>query len=415
MPNSDPPALHVAIVADDLTGAGDTAIQFLRAGWATHLSLGGVDEALEGAAAAPREVEALAVSTHSRAMPAARAAAAVERAVARLRQAGVRRLYKKIDSTLRGAIRAEIDAACAAWRADAIAVVCPAFPALGRTVQDGILYVDSVPVAQTSAGQDPVTPVAGSHIPTLLDAGHVGIARDDDPAALASRIEAAGKVVAVDAVEAGDLDRLARAIAILGDRVVPVGSAGLAAALAGAWAQEIAGGPLVVVVTSQHRSARLQADALQAWGARVRMPALETLADPAAWSEWAQGVRQAEAAARASPGPDVLLLLAPAGQLSGLDSDTVAARLGSLGGALVTDLAAAGVIATGGDGARELLKALKATGIALAGEVSGGVPIGTLAGGVAAGLPVVTKAGGFGEDDVLVRAAKAIRERRFKR
>lgn len=44
----------------------------------------------------------------------------------------------------------------------------------------------------------------------------------------------------------------------------------------------------------------------------------------------------------------------------------------------------------------------------------GGVPLGTLTGGQAAGLPIVTKAGGFGTEDVLVRAVRAIRERRFK-
>ncbi|MFU1933611.1 nucleotide-binding domain containing protein, partial [Bordetella avium] len=71
--------------------------------------------------------------------------------------------------------------------------------------------------------------------------------------------------------------------------------------------------------------------------------------------------------------------------------------------------------ATGGDGARQVLAALGANGIALVDEVMGGVPLGTLIGGAAAGLPVVTKAGGFGSEDVLVRAVRAIRDRRFKR
>ncbi|CRE33093.1 Uncharacterized protein conserved in bacteria [Bordetella pertussis] len=70
------------------------------------------------------------------------------------------------------------------------------------------------------------------------------------------------------------------------------------------------------------------------------------------------------------------------------------------------------MVATGGDGASAVLAALQASGIALVDEVTGGV-LGTLTGGQAAGLPVVTKAGGFGEQDVLIRAAQAIRERRF--
>ncbi|CPQ94398.1 Uncharacterized protein conserved in bacteria [Bordetella pertussis] len=88
------------------------------------------------------------------------------------------------------------------------------------------------------------------------------------------------------------------------------------------------------------------------------------------------------------------MLLAPEGRLAGLDADSVARRLG--------ELAARLVLAHGA-----------ASGIALVDEVTGGVPLGTLTGGQAAGLPVVTKAGGFGEQDVLIRAAQAIRERRF--
>ena len=98
-----------------------------------------------------------------------------------------------------------------------------------------------------------------------------------------------------------------------------------------------------------------------------------------------------------------------------LDSDTVAQRLGSLAAQAIGATRAAGVVATGGDGARQVLLALGAGGIALVDEVMGGVPLGTLTGGTADGLPVVTKAGGFGTEDVLVRAVRAIRDRRFKR
>ena len=93
----------------------------------------------------------------------------------------------------------------------------------------------------------------------------------------------------------------------------------------------------------------------------------------------------------------------------------MAERLGSLAAQAIGASRAAGVVATGGDGARQVLLALGASGIALVDEVMGGVPLGTLTGGTAAGLPVVTKAGGFGTEDVLVRAVRAIRDRRFSR
>ena len=401
----------IAIVADDLTGSGDTAVQFVRAGWSTHLSIGGADEALSGPGAAG--VEVLAVTTNSRALAAADAAEVVWQNVRRLRAAGVTRLYKKVDSTLRGAFKAEIDAAREAWGPDTIAVICPAFPATGRTVEQGVLYVNGKPVTATSAATDPVTPVTESHIPTLLGCAHVAAQAGETPQALAARIRAAGDTVVVDAANEADLERLARAIGLLGVHALPVGAGGLAVPLARVWAGADQTAPVVVVVTSQHSAARAQAAALQASGADTWTPTLAQLADDAAWQAWSQPLLQAHAQAPAQAG--TVLLLAPEGQLDGLDSETVAERLGSLAAQLIASANAAGVVATGGDGARSVLVALGARGIALVDEVMGGVPLGTLTGGTAAGLPVVTKAGGFGTEDVLVRAVRAIRDRRFKR
>jgi uncharacterized protein YgbK (DUF1537 family) len=401
----------IAIVADDLTGSGDTAVQFVRAGWSTHLSIGGADEALSGPATAG--VEVLAVTTNSRALDAADAAQVIRQNVRQLRAAGVSRLYKKVDSTLRGAFKAEIDAAREAWGADTVAVICPAFPATGRTVAQGILYVNGKPVTETSAATDPVTPVTESHIPTLLGCAHVAAQDGDTAETLAARIVQAGNTVVVDAATDADLERLARAIGLLGERALPVGAGGLAVPLARVWAGADQTAPVVVVVTSQHSAARAQAAALQASGADTWTPTLAQLADDAAWQAWSQPLLQKHAQAPTEAG--TVLLLAPEGQLDGLDSETVADRLGSLAAQLIATSRAAGVVATGGDGARSVLVALNASGIALVDEVMGGVPLGTLTGGTAAGLPVVTKAGGFGTEDVLVRAVRAIRDRRFKR
>nr|WP_202109329.1 MULTISPECIES: D-threonate kinase [unclassified Bordetella] len=428
--------MFIAIVADDLTGSGDTAVQFVRSGWPTQLSVGRAKQALADPAAS--EAEVVAVTTHSRALPAAEAAAVVREDVAALRQAGVKRLYKKVDSTLRGAFKAEIDAARQAWREDAIAVVCPAFPDTGRTVRGGVLYVNDKPVTETSAATDPVTPVTESHIPTLLGGAQIEVQANESPRSLADRIVAAGDVVVVDATTPQDMDRLAHAIALIGERALPVGSGGLAAPLARLWAGAETQGAVLVVVTSQHSASRRQAAALQADGAKIWSPTLAQLADDAAWAEWSDAVF---AEAEQQPAERIWLLLAPEGRMDGLDSDKVAGRLGELAGRLIRGhlpalsqeagrdttvepvqvavskllgtRTVAGVVATGGDGASAVLNDLQAGGIALVDEVTGGVPLGTLTGGPAAGLPIVTKAGGFGTDDVLIRAARAVRERRF--
>ena len=44
----------------------------------------------------------------------------------------------------------------------------PAFPATGRTVEDGRLSVHGVPLAETEVGRDPLSPVATSGVAEVL-------------------------------------------------------------------------------------------------------------------------------------------------------------------------------------------------------------------------------------------------------
>ncbi|WP_197321142.1 four-carbon acid sugar kinase family protein [Saccharomonospora sp. NB11] len=386
---------RVAVIADDLTGAGDTALQFAEAGWTAELLLHA------GASTA----EVVAVTTDSRALAPAEAATRVRDTTAGLLDAGVPRLYKKIDSTLRGPVRAEIDAVLDTLGPDVTAVVCPAFPAVGRTLVDGTLLVDGTPVADTSVGRDPVTPVTCSHVPTLLDAPSVRLDPDLGPEDWARAARAAGRVVVVDAADDADLDRVAALTAALGDRAVAVGSAGLAAPLARRWRQPAPSGTALVVVTTLHSATAEQAHRLSASGVPTVAPTPQQVLDDDAWAEFT-----ATALAEAARRPEVLLLQAPERGDGDLAADVVAARLGKLAARLVHETDVTGLVATGGDGARAVLAALGGNGIRVTGQVAPGVPLGTVVGGPNAGLPVATKAGGFGGPDVLTQAAQAVRQ-----
>ena len=64
----------------------------------------------------------------------------------------------------------------------------------------------------------------------------------------------------------------------------------------------------------------------------------------------------------------------------------------------------------GGDGARETLAQLGASGIRIVDSLLEGIPLGVVVGGQADGTPVFTKAGGFGAEDALVsRASKGLK------
>ena len=401
---------QIAIIADDLTGAGDSAVQFVRCGWETQLYVGGSEEAF---ALGDMQAQVVSVNSNSRAMTAQAAAEAVEREMQTFRRHDVRHVFKKVDSTLRGAFAAEIEAARRQWHENAIAVVCPAYPDTGRTLENGVLLVNGKPVTETSAGTDPVTPVTESSVPAILGCELVSPVSDDTPATLAQKIGRAGSIVVVDASTDADLKRLAQAIVMLGERALPVGAGGLAMAMAAAWASDPDSGEFVLaVVTSQHSATRAQVVALQEQGAKVLTPEPQVLADEARWQQWqehtlAQGIDINDASR-------VLVLLAPSRQTPGLSAATVARRLGQFALAVVRMGKVRGLIATGGDGAEQVMCALQATGIRLIDEVSGGVPLGTLIGGEYTGMPIVTKAGGFGSENVLIQAAETLTERKFK-
>jgi uncharacterized protein YgbK (DUF1537 family) len=389
---------RIGIIADDLTGASDTAVQFVRAGWDTELQL------------RPYTTRAnvIAVTTDSRNQNAPDAATAVANTVMRLREAGITHIYKKIDSTLRGHISAEVQAVIDNWSPGAIAIVCPAFPAAGRTVVGGELRVNGVPVAQTAASSDPVSPVTESHIPTMLGAPHVEREPGESAQNLAERIARAGRVVVVDATTDDDLRRLADAVALIGPDAIPVGSAGLARHLASAWRTEPAV-PALVIVTSLQDVARRQAAAVEGTGTFRYEPAPDVLIDDRAWMRSSSKILDELDESHAT-----LLLTAPTDRSHDLPATLIPSRFAELAARIITQRSRgsiAGIVVTGGDGARALVDALGATGIALRDEVAVGVPIGTLVGGRAEGLPIVTKAGGFGTEDVLVQAVQAVQAR----
>src|ERR671917_877124 len=217
--------MHAAVIADDLTGAADTGVQLVRAGYRTAV-------AFRDALVPPAEdLDAVVLDTDSRALPAGFAAKRVLEAGHAVRDARI--VYKKLDSTLRGPVAAELAAALEATGCDHV-VVAPAFPSAGRTTVGGVQLVRGVPVHETEAKNDPRTPVREGHIPTLLATSFSSIPTlsvEDlaDPTTVQRTLEDARCVVA-DAARDEDLEVLVRAVPEP-SKVLWAGSAGLAFAL----------------------------------------------------------------------------------------------------------------------------------------------------------------------------------------
>jgi D-threonate/D-erythronate kinase len=374
----------LGLIADDLTGASDAAVQFARRGWETLLVLDmvrltTVARSILAGVGSSRTVtqRVLAVTTDSRALSNASAEKLTADALCQLMDAGVDRIYLKIDSTMRGSVPGQIAGALAVWRtryANASAVVCPAYPRMGRTVAANRVLVYGQPVHQSSFGVDPVSPVNTNDLASLIP--------DSLPAAASHISQALAPIVVTDATSDEDLANIADQIVGAGPSVIPVGSAGLAAAMAASLSVRTEG-PVV-------GTRRIAAS-------NPHILILVTSLNPVSR-------RQIERVADAFP--DVIILLTPAERVAGK----------SVAESLAQDLAAhvarekwdvLGVV--GGDGARAALRRLDASAIRIHDTILEGIPIGTIVGGLADGLPIFTKAGGFGDEDALVRVVERIK------
>lgn len=385
------------MIADDFTGAMDAGAQFARARLVTRLALG-----------QPGDAAVEVISTSSREL-APEAAARRCREVAQ-RLAG-RALFKKIDSTLRGPVGAEIGAVLAAGGLSK-ALVCPAAPAQGRSVRNGQLFVHGVPLHESAFRDDPAFPARHADLSALLGrtAAHISIEvvrRPGDGLAQAVAAAPPGMITA-DAETPDDLARLCRAG--LGQGVLLCGAFGLAAA----WAEILAGGRLAPTDPAYLRERRpvlvISGSAHPATGAQIRR--LAGRAETAVWPVQA-GLSLAEQAAlvdRLSAGRlPTVSVLCPATVSYPAASQTLAApewrnisRLtAQIGAAVIRRARPAALLVIGGETANHLFDALGTQAVTLLGEAAPGIPCGRLAGGAADGLALVTKAGGFGNENSL--------------
>lgn len=418
-----PAAPQILILADDLSGAADCAIASRAAGLTSFVLL-------DGGAAAPPGTQALAVDTDSRRMAGPDAAAATARTLARHAGQETRLIIKKIDSTLRGNVAAEIAAGLAVLRgmaepAGVTAIVAPAFPAAGRTTRGGHQLVHGVPVDETELWRN--EGIAGrAHLPGMLAAAGlrvaaIGLAQIRDPDRLGETLAAQRGVDALvcDAETEADLGAIAAAGQLLGRATLWAGSAGLAAHLPHAAGlcrpPDVAetgaprGGPVVCLVGSLSGVSRAQFEQLgEADGLRRFVLAPEILRAGPDSAGWAEHSRELGAALAA--GADAALMIGAGGAPDPAEGLVLCQALARL---VAPHMAGAGgLIATGGETARAVLLALGVTALRLAGQVEAGIPRSRAIGGPHAGLEVITKAGGFGAPETLARCRAVLRAAR---
>ncbi|CAM02733.1 uncharacterized protein YgbK (DUF1537 family) [Saccharopolyspora erythraea NRRL 2338] len=391
---------QVLVIGDDLTGSNATGARFARAGLRT-ISVSGVERV---PCAMEADVVVLNLGTRH-------AAAGVARE--RVRDAALAAPFadlvvKRVDTTLRGNVGAEVDALFEVLEPGTRALVVPAFPDAGRTTVGGLHLVDGVPLAETFAARDPLNPVGSSRVATLLREGTrrsiTEVPLDVVQAGAESVAEALSatdaELVVCDATTNAHLSTIADAAARVqdagGPRWLSVDSGPFAVRLATALG--IGPGvralrPVLAVVGSITATTHDQVlETEQVLGARFVDVTLDAL-DPTAIAERARelartgirivGIRTVPPAQGAPADP------ALAARIPGVLAEATAM--------LLDDGVFGGLYATGGDIAEATTEALGSSGFAIDTEVLPLAVAGRLVGGPHDGLPFATKGGLIGD------------------
>ena len=235
---------QIGIIADDLTGANDTALQFQKRGVQTHIILD-----YTNISDVNSDMGVWAASTETRNVEPDEALKRINDAVKSFSSSlNIEHFYKKIDSTIRGNIGQETLAMLEVLEMDA-AVIMPAFPAEGRITVGGYHLLKGVPIGRTEIAQDPHSPITESHVPTLLKkqlvenedlVGHLDLKTIMNGAGpvlfkINELIKEGKKLIVADSVSIVDIEQIILAINKSEFNILPVGTAAAASVLSEIW------------------------------------------------------------------------------------------------------------------------------------------------------------------------------------
>lgn len=414
----------LAIIADDLTGACDTACQFARYGF-QPIILHSLDSR-----PAPR-YPFVVVNSDSRKQEACLAHQKVLHLGKDLLGQGYSLFYKKMDSTLKGNWGAELSAVVKLTRPE-IVVVAPAFPAWGRITIGGIQCAQGRPVFEPPASTSNLRPWESANLVEVLQA-HFGnrvclfrsSAVKKGPASLAKQMEAARfrgfPFQVFDALREDDLGTVALAGCRLECHLLWTGSAGLARYLPLGWGCKLkserpvppqSAEPALVINGSFNLANAAQLDVLSEAGFAVVVWIEDEDSHPNASTQVKMQtlLNALQRGANAAVSVRLNKPIRSADHLQRLQD-----ALQSVAFQCLQLQPLAGTVIIGGDTAMNFYRKLGASALRIEGEVQPGIPYGRWVGSSLDGQPLVTKAGGFGQADTLVRAVEFLKGQDYGR
>ena len=413
-------------IADDFTGGTDLANTLVKAGLRTIQTVGVPQEPIG------EDVDAVVIALKSRTCAVGQAVDESLAALRWLQQAGCRQYYFKycstFDSTPAGNIGPVAEALMQALDCD-FTVACPAFPANGRTVYKGHLFVGDGLLSDSGMRHHPLTPMTDANLVRLLQAqvsARVGLVDFSvvrrGAAAVASRfaeLKSEGcRFAVLDALSDADLEVLGAACA---DLPLLTAGSGLALGLpqnfrrAGWLAEEAApavlpqtGGFRAVIAGSCSLATQAQVKAMQAVhpaftvDPRDVLRGVDVAAQALAW-----------AASRLEHGPLLVHSTATADAVRAVQQEfdrdaagrVIEGTLAKIASGLV-GLGVGQMIVAGGETSGAIVKALAIPHLRIGPEIAPGVPWTVGASRLFAGRPLALalKSGNFGAPDFFLTA-----------
>lgn len=244
--------MNIAVIADDLTGANATGVKLSKLGFTTATIVRGLPLPKDG-------YDALCLDTDSRYEKPETAKERVIEALTLIHEKHQPSVYcKRIDSTLRGNIGAEINAMLETLGPETIAVVVPAFPESGRITIGGFLLVEGVPLQDTDVAKDPVSPLKSSKVTeiiasqttkTVVACGLNELLKGEISlqACIEKKAEEGARIIVVDAVTQEHIDTVAKVITRIDRPVVAVDPGPLTASYAKAAMDQMDTGKKILV------------------------------------------------------------------------------------------------------------------------------------------------------------------------
>lgn len=428
---------YISIIADDLTGASDTGIQFRKYGLKTKVIVD-VDELsqfLDGD-------EVLAINSNTRPLKAEKAYKRVYDICSMLKKAGFSRIYKKVDSTFRGNPGIELEAVMDALGSK-LAILVPSYPDNGRCMVNGYLKVTSVSINNNNNVENISTTDEMEqelcHAPTIIQTNirrkvaniNLKTVREGSSAilnAVEELYKKGNQVMIIDAVTKDDLNNIALACKSLPEETVMAGAAGFAAFLPkvmdlpSSTLQELQSkeGIILVVAGTCNQTTTKQIDeVLKNTNANLIKIDTEKIIKGMTDVEVLNVSQKVQKLIKTEKTKTIPLVIAVDTLFkSTYENDysinkwgkTIATAIGDVVGRLFDEKVIQSLIITGGDTALHVLQALEAKGIQLEEELLAGIPAGRLFGGKAHNVPIVTKAGGFGAPMALLEVIKHLKK-----